>query len=81
MGVEITHDRPAAPHHAKTSEWERAAPKNRGGRGPSPATLCVRAFSRESLDPPPGTGRETYGAGSNLRHPLPPRQRLEDRFL
>ena len=81
MGVEITHDRPAAPHHAKTSERQRAGHK-KGGRGPSPATLCVRAFSRESLDPPPGTGRETYGAGSNLRHPpLPPRQRLEDRFL
>ena len=30
-----------------------------GGRGATPATLCVRAFSRESLDPPPGTGRET----------------------
>ena len=43
---------------AKTSEWERAAPKTRGGGGPPPATLCVRAFSRESLDPPPGTGRE-----------------------
>ena len=43
---------------AKTSEWERAGHKM-GGRGPSPATLCVRAFSRESLDPPPGTGRET----------------------
>ena len=36
---------------------ERALKK--GGRGPSPATLCVRAFSRESLDPPPGTGRGT----------------------
>ena len=33
-------------------------PLTQGGRGPSPATLCVRAFSRESLDPPPGTGRE-----------------------
>ena len=52
------HYRSAAPRHAKTSEWERAGPK-KGGRGPSPATLCVRAFSRESLDPPPGTGRET----------------------
>ena len=56
MGVEITHDRPAAPHHAKTSEWERAGPKKRGGGGPPPATLCVRAFSRESLDPRPGPG-------------------------
>ena len=27
-----------------------------GGRGPPPATLCVRAFSRESLDPRPGPG-------------------------
>ena len=40
---------------AKTSEWQRAGPK-KGGRGPSPATLCVRAFSRESLDPRPGPG-------------------------
>ena len=29
---------------AKTSEWERAGHK-KGGRGSSPATLCVRAFS------------------------------------
>ncbi len=29
-------------------------PLTQGGRGPSPATLCVRAFSRESLDPRPG---------------------------
>ena len=31
-------------------------PLTQGGRGPSPATLCVRAFSRESLDPRPGPG-------------------------
>ena len=43
--------------NAKTSERERAG-HQRGGGGPPPATLCVRAFSRESLDPPPGTGRE-----------------------
>ena len=30
------NDRPAAPHHAKTSEWERAGPKKKGGRGASP---------------------------------------------
>ena len=47
--------RPATPKRASGNE--RALKK--GGRGPSPATLCVRAFSRESLDPPPGTGRET----------------------
>ena len=29
------------------------------GPGRSPGTLCVRAFSRESLDPRPGQGRET----------------------
>ena len=40
----------------RASGNERAMKK--GGRGSSPATLCVRAFSRESLDPPPGTGRE-----------------------
>ena len=47
--------RPTTPKPASGNE--RAIKK--GGRGPSPATLCVRAFSRESLDPPPGTGRET----------------------
>ena len=31
-------------------------PLTQGGRGPFPATLCVRAFSRESLDPRPGPG-------------------------
>ena len=45
------------PTPKRASGNERALKK--GGRGPSPATLCVRAFSRESLDPPPGTGRET----------------------
>ena len=42
----------------KTSERQQAGHRKRGRRGPSPATLCVRAFYRESLDPPPGTGRE-----------------------
>ena len=44
------------------SQNERASSEraiNQGGGGSPPATLCVRAFSRESLDPPPGTGRET----------------------
>ena len=41
---------------AKTSECQRAGHQKRGGRGSSPATLCVRAFSRESLDPRPGPG-------------------------
>ena len=42
---------------AKTSECQRAGLiKKGGGGGPPPATLCVRAFSRESLDPRPGPG-------------------------
>ena len=45
---------------AKTSECQRAGHKKRGGGGPPPATLCVRAFSRESLDPPPGTAAGTH---------------------
>ena len=73
MVADENNYRSSAPHHAKTSEWERAGPKKGGAGGIPPATLCVRAFSRESLDPPPGTGRETYGAGSNLRHPPPSR--------
>ena len=51
--------RPTTPKPASGNE--RAIKK--GGRGPSPATLCVRAFSRESLDPPPGTGRGTTAQG------------------
>ena len=50
--------RPAAPPNTKTSERQQAGHKKWGGGGHPPATLCVRAFSRESLDPPPGTGRE-----------------------
>ena len=46
---------------AKTSEWQRAGHKKRGGGGHPPATLCVRAFSRESLDPRPGPGRKPPG--------------------
>ena len=44
--------RPTTPKRASGNE--RVLKK--GGRGPSPATLCVRAFSRESLDPRPGPG-------------------------
>ena len=58
MGTETAPPPEQCATTAKTSEWERAAPKPRGGGGHPPATLCVRAFSRESLDPPPGTGRE-----------------------
>ena len=58
MGLVIAYRPEQCSTTAKTSEWERAAPKPRGGGGYPPATLCVRAFSRESLDPPPGTGRE-----------------------
>ena len=63
------HHRNNAPHHAKTSEWERAGHKKRGGGGHPPATLCVRAFSRESLDPPPGTGREPTSQGLTCAGP------------
>ncbi len=45
------------PPPKRASGNERAI-KN-GEAGVPPATLCVRAFSRESLDPPPGTGRGT----------------------
>ena len=44
--------RPTTPKRASGSK--RAI--KMGGRGPTPATLCVRAFSRESLDPRPGPG-------------------------
>ena len=43
---------------AKTSEWERAGHK-KGGAGGIPPRLFASGLSpRESLDPPPGTGRE-----------------------
>ena len=59
MGTEIGARPEQCGTTAKTSEWQRAGHKPRGGGGHPPATLCVRAFSRESLDPPPGTGRGT----------------------
>ena len=46
-------------------------PLTQGGRGPFPATLCVRAFSRESLDPRPGPGGKDHAAGANLRRSKP----------
>ena len=42
------------PTPKRASANERAI--NQGGGGHPPATLCVRAFSRESLDPRPGPG-------------------------
>ena len=73
MGPVIAHRPEQCGTTAKTSECQRAGPKKRGGGGPPPATLCVRAFSRESLDPPPGTGREPTSqvltcAGPNPDH-------------
>ena len=62
MGTVIAPQPEQCATTAKTSECQRAGHKM-GGRGPSPATLCVRAFSRESLDPPPGTGREPTSQG------------------
>ena len=59
MGTVIAYRPEQCGTTAKTSECQRAGHKRRGGGGPPPATLCVQAFSRESLDPPPGTGRET----------------------
>ena len=56
---------PAAPHHAKTSEWERAGPKI-GGRGGIPRDSLRPGFLLESLDPRPGPGGEPI-AGLDLR--------------
>ena len=44
--------RPTTPKPASGNE----RPLTQGGGGHPPATLCVRAFSRESLDPRPGPG-------------------------
>ena len=43
---------------------------NRGSRGRSPRRSFLR-LSPEKAGLPPGVGRETHGAGSNLRHPPP----------
>ncbi len=69
MGLVIAYRPERCGTTAKTSEWERAGPEKRGGGGPPPATLCVRAFSRESLDPPPGTGREPTSQGLTCAGP------------
>ena len=56
MGVVIAY-RPK--QCGTTAKAERASSEwtiKRGGGGYPPATLCVRAFSRESLDPRPGPG-------------------------
>ena len=45
--------RPTTP---KRASEQRAGLKPGGAGGHPPATLCVRAFSRESLDPRPGPG-------------------------
>ena len=69
MGTETAPPPEQCATTAKTSEWERAGHKKRGGGGHPPATLCVRAFSRESLDPPPGTGRGTTSQGLTCAGP------------
>ena len=123
MVADENNYRSSAPHHAKTSECQRAGHKKGGPggiapgalssgflwrkpgsrpesggeprcrpgpalvqtrttcRGPSPATLCVRAFSRESLDPRPGPGGKPTPQVLTCAGPLPPGQRLEDCFF
>ena len=71
MGLVIAYRPERCGTTAKTSEWERAGPKPGGAGGYPPATLCVRAFSRESLDPPPGTGREPTSQGLTCAGPSP----------
>ena len=48
---------PAAPHHTKTSEWERAGHKPGGSRGQGPRRSFLR-LSPEKAGLPPGVGRE-----------------------
>ena len=81
MVADENNYRSAAPHHAKTSECQRAGPKLEGAGGHPPATLCVRAFSRESLDPRPESGGKPTAQVLTCATPLPPRQRLEDCFF
>ena len=71
MGLVIAYRPERCGTTAKTSEWERAGPKPGGAGGYPPATLCVRAFSRESLDPPPGTGRGSTSQGLTCKGPSP----------
>ena len=65
MKTTIVPLRPTTPKRASANE--RAIKK--GGGGHPPATLCVRAFSRESLDPPPGTGRKPTSQGLTCAGP------------
>ena len=64
--------RPTTPKRASGNERVL----NQGGRGHPPATLCVRAFSRESLDPRPGPG----GNPPRRAHPAPVQTTTTCRF-
>ena len=66
MKTTIVPLRPTTPKRASANE--RAIKR---GAGASPPRLFASGLSLEKAWIPPGTGRETYGAGSNLRHPLP----------
>ena len=55
MGLVIAHRRNNAPQPPKRASGNER-PLKQGGGGHPPATLCIRAFSRESLDPRPGPG-------------------------
>ena len=77
MKTTIVPLRPTTPKRASANE--RAIKK--GGGGHPPATLCVRAFSRESLDPRPGPGGKPTPQVLTCAGPLPPGQRLEDCFF
>src|SRR5699024_3782372 len=59
MGLVIAYRPGQCGTQRQSERVATSGPSKRGGGGHPPATLCVRAFSRESLDPPPGTGRET----------------------
>ena len=75
MGTVIAYRPEQCGTTAKTSECQRAGPKLQG-RGHPPGD-CVRAFSRESLDPPPGTGRETTSQVLTCAGPAGPTYRRQ----
>ena len=81
MVADENNYRSSAPHHAKTSECQRAGHKKRGAGGVPPRLFASGLSLEKAWIPRPGPGGKPTPQVLTCATPLPPGQRLEDCFF
>ena len=81
MVADENNYRSSAPHHAKTSECQRAGHKKRGAGGVPPRLFASGLSLEKAWIPRPGPGGKPTAQVLTCATPLPPGQRLEDCFF